>query len=80
MTFQEGNRRHQRSQRDPANDHRVLSFREWCDLNGLSPATGYRIIKAGTGPTVVQLSPRRIGITVRANREWQDARARGTAA
>jgi len=41
-------------------DDRVLSFHEWCKLNNLSPATGRRIISAGNGPNVVQLSPRRI--------------------
>jgi hypothetical protein len=35
------------------------------------------LIKAGQGPKILQLSPRRIGITVRANREWQQARERG---
>jgi predicted DNA-binding transcriptional regulator AlpA len=53
---------------------RVLSFRQWCEINGISHATGRRIINAGNGPTAVQLSARRIGVTVRANREWQVAR------
>lgn len=58
-------------------DHRVMSFAEWCGLNGFSTATGRRILNAGTGPTVIQLSDRRIGITPAANRAWQEARARG---
>ena len=57
-------------------DDRVLSFRQWCEINGISLATGRRIINAGNGPVVVQLSPRRIGVTVRANREWLTSRAR----
>jgi len=75
MTLQEAERRRRQSERDRANpdDHRVLSFRQWCELNGLSPATGRRIISAGI---VTQLSPRRIGITVANNARWQEARAR----
>jgi predicted DNA-binding transcriptional regulator AlpA len=61
------------SERD---DRRVLSFGEWCQLNAISVWTGRRIIKAGQGPRVLQLSDRRIGITIAANREWQQARER----
>jgi hypothetical protein len=57
-------------------DQRVLTFFEWCDLTGISPATGRRIINAGSGPIITQLSPRRIGVTVRNNRVWQESRAR----
>jgi hypothetical protein len=55
---------------------RVLSFRQWCELNGFSPATGRRLIAAGTGPIITQLSPRRIGITIRNNRAWHQMRSR----
>jgi predicted DNA-binding transcriptional regulator AlpA len=58
-----------------AND-RVLTFFEWCDLIGVSPATGRRLINAGSGPTITRLSPRRIGITVANNRAWLESRAR----
>jgi hypothetical protein len=57
-------------------DQCVMTFREWCTLNSFSKDTGRRLIKAGQGPKITQLSPRRIGITVRANREWQQARER----
>ena len=57
-------------------DNRVLSFRQWCILNGISARTGRRILASGAGPVVTQLSDRRIGITIRANREWQAARER----
>jgi hypothetical protein len=75
-------RRRQRQQSDPvrdreiALDHRVLSFLEWCLLNGISPATGRRIIKSGQGPIITQLSPRRIGVTIANNAAWQASRAR----
>jgi hypothetical protein len=79
MTLQESERRRLRSERDCAipDDHRVLSFRQWCELNGFSPATGRRVIAAGIGPVVTQLSPRRIGITIGFNRAWQQSRVRG---
>jgi hypothetical protein len=84
MTIREQERRAaQRQRSDPARDreialsqHRVLSFREWCSLNGISLATGRRILKSGHGPAVIQLSDRRIGISVGANAEWQTARGR----
>jgi hypothetical protein len=59
-----------------ANDAQVLTFFEWCKLNRIGERTGRRILKGGDGPAVVQLSARRIGITVGANRAWQAARAR----
>jgi hypothetical protein len=57
------------------NHFRVMSFAHWCALNGISPATGRRLLKAGHGPIVTRLSHRRIGITVGANIEWQAKRA-----
>jgi hypothetical protein len=58
-------------------DDRILSFAQWCQLNGISLATGRRIIKSGNGPVVVRMSPRRIGISIRSNREWQASRVQG---
>jgi hypothetical protein len=57
-------------------DDQVLSFVEWCQLNRISERTGRRILNRSDGPTVTMLSPRRVGVTVRANREWQQARER----
>jgi hypothetical protein len=54
----------------------VLTFREWCDLNSISHRTGRRILDAPGAPTVTMLTPRRIGITIAANRAWQASRAR----
>ena len=62
------------------NDDQVLTFAEWCKLNGISKRTGGRIIRSGNGPVVTQLSDRRIGITVGNNRRWQEARARSSGA
>jgi hypothetical protein len=78
MSLQETERRRRQSERDGTNhnDHRVLSFRQWCELNGISPATGRRLIGSGVGPVITQLSPRRIGITVANNARWIESRSR----
>lgn len=80
--MQETERRHPQDARDRAHpdDHRVLTFREWCEVNSFSEATGRRIVSAGNGPIITQLSPRRIGVTVANNRAWQASRVRGSAA
>jgi hypothetical protein len=57
-------------------DQRVMTIAQWCEVNGFSIWTGKRLIKAGLGPKILQLSPRRIGVTIAANREWQQARER----
>ena len=57
-------------------DDAVFTFKEWCRLNSIGERTGRRILASGNGPVVTQLTTKRIGITVRANREWQAQRAR----
>ena len=79
MSLQDTRGRQGERDRFEHDDHRVLSFLQWCQLNGISPATGRRTIAAGNGPHVIQLSARRIGITVAENRRWQAARMRGIA-
>jgi hypothetical protein len=70
-------RRQQRSERERAVDgDRILTFREWCLINGFSVATGKRLRKAGRGPVITRISDRRIGIRVADNRAWQQARAK----
>jgi hypothetical protein len=51
-------------------DDVVLSFSEWIAVNGISPATGRRVLKSGACE-FVQLSARRIGVTIGANRRYQ---------
>jgi hypothetical protein len=82
MTIEVEVRRPRRVPNTPLNithQDQVLTFGEWCQINRLSERTGRRIIAAPDGPTTVQLSARRIGITVRANRESQQSRARARA-
>jgi hypothetical protein len=57
-----------------SHDDCVMPFAMWCHLNDFSEATGRRLRKAGKGPVFTQISDRRIGVTVRANREWQESR------
>jgi hypothetical protein len=60
-----------------AHPNQVLTFHEWCRLNRFSERTGRRVLASGTGPTVVQLSPKRVGITIASNDAWQQSKARG---
>ena len=60
---------------EPLIDDQVLTFREWCALNGIGLRTGRRILDGPNPPAVVRLSARRIGITVKANREGQQSRS-----
>jgi predicted DNA-binding transcriptional regulator AlpA len=55
-------------------DDRVLSFIEWCELNGFSRSTGQRLIASGNGPRFIQLSEKRKGVTIGENRRWQQSR------
>jgi hypothetical protein len=57
-------------------DDQVLTFFEWCQLNRFSERTGRRILKGPDRPKVTMLSARRVGITVRNNRNWQQSRER----
>jgi hypothetical protein len=55
---------------------KVLTVREWCALNGISEASGKRLIRDGKGPATIQLSERRIGIRRVDNARWQESRVR----
>jgi hypothetical protein len=55
-------------------DDVVKSFRTWCQVSGLSVATGKRLIKSGQGPIITRLSKGRVGIRGRHHRLWLDQR------
>lgn len=75
MTLLEQVRRSRQSARDRAlDDDWIMPFSLWCQVNNFSPATGRRLRKAGKGPVFTQISDRRIGVTVRNNRIWQESR------
>jgi hypothetical protein len=54
---------------------RVRSLAETAALLNISIATLRRLIAAGTGPKVIRLSPRRIGIRDRDREAYLDAKA-----
>ena len=54
----------------------VLSFLQWCAVNGISERNDRRILSEGKGPRVIQLSARRIGIRESDNAAWQESRMR----
>jgi hypothetical protein len=58
-----------------ADDDAVLSFKEWCRLNGFSERQGRRILRGPNRPVITQLSSR-IGIRRRDNRQWQEQQTR----
>lgn len=62
-----------RSTRGPV---RVRSLREFAKLNNLSLSSLRRAIRNGTGPAVVELSPRRLGVRDDDGAAWQESRRR----
>jgi hypothetical protein len=63
-------------QRLASDDDAVLTFKEWCAVNGISDRQGRRILASGDGPVVTRISDRRIGISRRNNRAWLESRSR----
>ena len=62
---------------DLSRDDQVLTLAEWRSLNRLSERTARRILHSpDAAPVTVMLSRQRVGVTVRANRDWQAARVR----
>jgi hypothetical protein len=61
------------------NPNQVLTFRQWCLLAGFSVDTGRRVIKAGKGPIITQLSKRKLGVSLANHVKWEASRARGVA-
>jgi hypothetical protein len=51
-------------------DDRVMLLSEWRQLRRMSKETELRLRKLGLGPQLVHLGPRRLGVTVRADKEW----------
>ena len=63
----------------PTASRRVMTFREWCELNSIAKNTGRRLMARGEGPRITRLSENRIGIREDHNAEWQDRRIRDSA-
>jgi hypothetical protein len=64
---------HPRSTRD---DYRVIRWTDWYKSKGLSKWAAARLRKAGKGPRIVHLTDHAIGVTVKDDREWTEARTR----
>jgi predicted site-specific integrase-resolvase len=77
MSLREAERR-QRQRQASRRSQRILSFRQWCILNGISESTGRRLIRAGK-VRVTRLSERRIGIGEDDNADFQARCAEGGA-
>jgi len=60
--------------RPPLSDDEGLNHKEWCRENGFSISTGHRIRQSGDGPKFIRVSKRRVIVTRRENRRWQDSR------
>jgi hypothetical protein len=52
----------------------VMSLTQWYARNGISKATGLRIIARGEGPEIIALSPNRKGVTYGADAAWKAKR------
>jgi hypothetical protein len=80
MSLRDAEQQRRRHERDRAlDDQRVMTIPQWAEVNGFSIWTAQRLLKAGKGPVITQISDRRIGITVANNRKWQAARERTSA-
>jgi hypothetical protein len=51
-------------------DDRVMLLDEWRKLRKVSPSGERRLRKKGLGPKLTHLTERRLGVTVRHDREW----------
>ncbi len=63
-----------------APDFQVLTKPQFLAVANISEDTLNRLHKEGRGPERVQLSPRRVGYTVGAIREWLKSRTEAAAA
>jgi predicted DNA-binding transcriptional regulator AlpA len=64
-------------QRLPAQPDRVLTLRQFAEINSLGLRTAKRLIAAGDGPPILQLTSKRVGIRQSDAARWQAARVRG---
>ena len=55
---------------------KVYPFRAWCQKNGMSVKTGRRLVKAGLGPKLTDLTERIKGVREDHDAEWLESRVR----
>jgi hypothetical protein len=78
MTLREAERRQRQRAESHRTSQRILTFKAWIELNGISESTGRRLIKSGK-VRITRLSERRIGISESDNADYQAACAEGCA-
>jgi predicted DNA-binding transcriptional regulator AlpA len=57
-------------------DLRCMTVPQWAELCGFSTMTGKRLLRAGKGPRLIQLSTKRVGVRVIDAKQWLESRAR----
>jgi predicted DNA-binding transcriptional regulator AlpA len=50
--------------------YKVLTFKQWIDLAGVSRSTGLRILDSDDGPPKIRLLDRRFGIRLSDHVKW----------
>jgi hypothetical protein len=80
MSLRQAEQQRRQNERDRVLDNqRVMTKRQCAEVNGISIWTLERLIKAGKGPVITEISDRRVGVTIGNNRRWQQSRERTTA-
>jgi hypothetical protein len=52
----------------------ILTFQEWCDMAGLPESTARELRARGQGPRCVNLTGKKLGITLADHRRWMKVR------
>jgi hypothetical protein len=52
----------------------ILTFQEWCDMAGLPESTARELRARGQGPRCVNLTGKKLGVTLAEHRRWTKAR------
>jgi hypothetical protein len=79
MTIEQVRRSRKSARLRELDDDWVMPFALWCEICGFSESTGRRLRKTRKGPVFTQISDRRIGVTVKNHRIWQESRPKADA-
>ena len=52
----------------------ILTFQQWCNLAGLPESTARELRSRGQGPRCVNLTGKKLGVTLAEHRRWMKAR------
>jgi hypothetical protein len=67
---------HQLQRQQSRDDYRVIRWKDWYQSKGLSKWAANRLRKSDKGPRIVQLTEHAVGVTIKDDREWTEARIR----